>query len=63
MTEGFVVRCRVAGPPHAVRPGVRVRLTGPTEKVACDDGRVVRGEPVVRLCEDVPMDGWIRGAG
>ena len=63
MAEGFVVRCRVDGPPHAVRPGVRVRLTGPTEKVTCDDGRVVRGEPVVRLCEDVPMDGWIRGAG
>ncbi|MDT9692555.1 hypothetical protein Q5762_30345 [Streptomyces sp. P9(2023)] len=51
MTEGFVVRCRVDGPPHAVRPGVRVRLS---------DRAAVRGhEPVVRLCEEVPLDGWI----
>lgn len=28
MTEGFVVRCRVDGPPHAVRPGVRVKVSG-----------------------------------
>ncbi|MFF9915778.1 hypothetical protein [Streptomyces sp. NPDC013457] len=50
MTEGFVVRCRVDGPPHAVRPGVRVRLSARPASV---------GQPVVRLCEEVPLDGWI----
>ncbi|MEU2550050.1 hypothetical protein ABZ618_32315 [Streptomyces roseolus] len=50
MAEGFVVRCRVDGPPHAVRPGVRVKLAS-----AADIGR----RPVVRLCEEVPLDGWI----
>lgn len=50
MTEGFVVRCRVDGPLHAVRPGVRVRLAAR----AASPG----GEPVVRLCEEVPLDGW-----
>jgi len=49
MAEGFVVRCRVDGPPHAVRPGVRVKLAS-----AADTGR----RPVVRLCEEVPLDGW-----
>ncbi|MET8509976.1 zinc ribbon domain-containing protein [Streptomyces sp. NPDC004787] len=50
MAEGFVVRCRVDGPPHAVRPGVRVRLAG---------GGVGGGRrPVVRLCEEVALDGW-----
>ncbi|MFD3948221.1 zinc ribbon domain-containing protein [Streptomyces sp. NPDC058579] len=51
MTEGFVVRCRVDGPPHAVRPGVRVRLSALTP--------VAGHEPVVRLCEEVALDGWI----
>lgn len=50
MTEGFVVRCRVDGPPHAVRPGVRVRLL--------DDGSGPGRRPVVRLCEEVALDGW-----
>ncbi|WP_245234792.1 zinc ribbon domain-containing protein [Streptomyces flavochromogenes] len=27
MTEGFTVRCRVDGPLHAVRPGVRVKVS------------------------------------
>ncbi|XUM03431.1 hypothetical protein ACQ86F_08505 [Streptomyces venezuelae ATCC 10712] len=49
MTEGFVVRCRVDGPPHAVRPGVRVKVSG----TALSGVR-----PVVRLCEEVPLDGW-----
>ncbi|MFG2333400.1 zinc ribbon domain-containing protein [Streptomyces sp. NPDC048604] len=50
MTEGFVVRCRVDGPLHAVRPGVRVKLAAAS---------VPGVEPVVRLCEEVPLDGWI----
>ncbi|MET9435771.1 zinc ribbon domain-containing protein [Streptomyces sp. NPDC006551] len=50
MAEGFVVRCRVDGPLHAVRPGVRVKLSS---------GGTVPGQPVVRLCEEVPLDGWI----
>ncbi|MFF7181217.1 zinc ribbon domain-containing protein [Streptomyces sp. NPDC008121] len=50
MTEGFVVRCRVDGPPHAVRPGVRVRLSSAGTEAA---------HPVVRLCEEVPLDGWL----
>ncbi|KQX55709.1 MULTISPECIES: zinc ribbon domain-containing protein [unclassified Streptomyces] len=49
MTEGFVVRCRVDGPVHAVRPGVRVKVSG-----VAGSGR----RPVVRLCEEVPLDGW-----
>ncbi|MGW0122991.1 zinc ribbon domain-containing protein [Streptomyces sp. NPDC003327] len=49
MAEGFVVRCRVDGPLHAVRPGVRVKLAG-----AGVSGR----RPVVRLCDEVPLDGW-----
>ncbi|WP_137992534.1 hypothetical protein [Streptomyces vilmorinianum] len=51
MAEGFVVRCRVDGPLHAVRPGVRVRLASRSTA----SGR----QPVVRLCEEVPLDGWI----
>ncbi|MFF3841340.1 zinc ribbon domain-containing protein [Streptomyces sp. NPDC001930] len=51
MTEGFTVRCRVDGPLHAVRPGVRVKVSS---------GVGVTGRrPVVRLCEEVPLDGWI----
>ncbi|MEW1699618.1 zinc ribbon domain-containing protein [Streptomyces sp. NPDC093249] len=50
MAEGFTVRCRVEGPLHAVRPGVRV-------KVASGVG-VTGRRPVVRLCEDVPLDSW-----
>ncbi|WP_037857467.1 zinc ribbon domain-containing protein [Streptomyces sp. NRRL S-31] len=63
MAEGFVVRCRVDGPPYAVRPGARVRLAGPTATATGRDARIVSGEPVVRLCEEAPLDGWIRGAG
>ncbi|WP_265867766.1 zinc ribbon domain-containing protein [Streptomyces sp. SKN60] len=63
MQEGFVVRCRVDGPPHAVRPGVRVRLARTAATITVPSGRIIRREPVVRLCEDVPLDGWIRGAG
>ena len=51
MTEGFVVRCRVDGPLHAVRPGVRVKLAAASERPG--------EEPVVRLCDEVPLDGWI----
>ncbi|MFD7324871.1 Zn-ribbon domain-containing OB-fold protein [Streptomyces sp. NPDC059875] len=51
MAEGFVVRCRVDGPPHAVRPGVRVRLSARSAAAG--------QQPVVRLCEEVPLDGWI----
>jgi hypothetical protein len=51
MAEGFVVRCRVDGPPHAVRPGVRVKLSARSAA----SGQ----QPVVRLCEEVPLDGWI----
>ena len=51
MTEGFVVRCRVDGPLHAVRPGVRVKLAAASARPGT--------EPVVRLCEEVPLDGWI----
>ncbi|MFF8606130.1 zinc ribbon domain-containing protein [Streptomyces sp. NPDC015346] len=51
MTEGFVVRCRVDGPLHAVRPGVRVKLASGVSASGC--------QPVVRLCEEVPLDGWI----
>ncbi|MFE1441478.1 zinc ribbon domain-containing protein [Streptomyces sp. NPDC058739] len=61
MKEGFVVRCRVAGPPHAVRPGVQVRLAGSAAAVAGE--RIVRGELLVRPCVDAPLDGWIRDAG
>ncbi|MFF5971272.1 Zn-ribbon domain-containing OB-fold protein [Streptomyces sp. NPDC012769] len=50
MAEGFVVRCRVDGPPHAVRPGVRVRLA--------HDGSGQGRRPVVRLCEETALDGW-----
>lgn len=50
MAEGFVVRCRVDGPLHAVRPGVRVRLAPGT---LCAGRR-----PVVRLCEEAALDGW-----
>lgn len=50
MTEGFVVRCRVDGPLHAVRPGVRVKLSS---------GGTAPTQPVVRLCEEVPLDGWL----
>ncbi|MEU7023961.1 hypothetical protein ABZ990_25335 [Streptomyces sp. NPDC046203] len=50
MAEGFVVRCRVDGPPHAVRPGVRVRLA--------QDAAVPGRRPVVRLCEEAPVDHW-----
>ncbi|MFJ3901597.1 zinc ribbon domain-containing protein [Streptomyces sp. NPDC090025] len=50
MAEGFVVRCRVEGPPHAVRPGLKVRLA--------DDGAGRDGRPTVRLCEQAVLDGW-----
>ncbi|MFE4593193.1 Zn-ribbon domain-containing OB-fold protein [Streptomyces laurentii] len=50
MAEGFVVRCRVDGPPHAVRPGVRVRLA--------QDPVVPGRRPVVRLCEEATIDTW-----
>lgn len=50
MAEGFVVRCRVDGPPHAVRPGVRVRLS--------QDAGVPGRRPVVRLCEEAVTDHW-----
>ncbi|MDQ1012127.1 putative OB-fold protein [Streptomyces sp. V4I23] len=59
MTEGFVVRCRVEGPLHAIRPGVRVRLCAPDSENARTDDRVDRLVPVVRLCDAVPLDGWI----
>ncbi|MGW1364412.1 zinc ribbon domain-containing protein [Streptomyces chartreusis] len=63
MKEGFVVRCRVDGPPHAVRPGVQVRLAGSAITFISAGGRVIRREPLVRLCADFPLDGWIRDAG
>ncbi|WAZ26343.1 hypothetical protein STRCI_007908 [Streptomyces cinnabarinus] len=63
MKEGFVVRCRVEGPPHAVRPGVQVRLAGSAISFVSPGGRVIRHEPLVRLRVDVPLDGWIRDAG
>lgn len=63
MKEGFVVRCRVDGPPHAVRPGVRVRFVGTVATSGGAGGRIVRHEPLVRPCVDVPLDGWIREAG
>ncbi|WSK01269.1 zinc ribbon domain-containing protein [Streptomyces sp. NBC_01320] len=63
MLEGFVVRCVVDGPPHAVRPGIRVRLARAAATITAPDGRIVRREPVVRLCDEVSLDGWTRGAG
>lgn len=63
MKEGFVVRCQVDGPPHAVRPGARVRFIRAVATSVGAGGRIVRHEPLVRLCVDVPLDGWIREAG
>ncbi|MFE5914932.1 zinc ribbon domain-containing protein [Streptomyces wedmorensis] len=63
MREGFVVRCRVDGPPHAVRPGVRVRLAATAATITVPGGRIVRRDPVVRLCEEAALDGWTRGVG
>ncbi|WP_329568017.1 Zn-ribbon domain-containing OB-fold protein [Streptomyces sp. NBC_01361] len=57
MAEGFVVRCQVEGPLHAIRPGVHVRLAAPSSERAGAADRAACPTPVVRLRDAVPLDG------